>query len=274
MNRAILAAVLTLASAVPAAASAQGRSGDWSLSGNMSLVSDYRFRGVSQTYKLPAVQGGLDLGHSAGFYVGAWGSNVSGNQYFNGAGLELDLYAGYKIEITRVLGVDLGFIYYAFPGATNQFQTPVSGKRYDTTEIHAGVSIGRLNLKLNYSLSDYFAIRRTRVAANGTDIFPQETISSSGTWYADLSYTYPLTRALSISAHVGRLNVKDFSEASYTDYKVGLVLDAASLTWGLAYVGNSADDKLRGVYDVRAVSDGNLKSVSKDTVVFSIGKTF
>ena len=72
-----------------------------SFTANVSLVSDYRFRGVSQTFKQPAIQGGFDYVHSSGFYVGNWNSNVSGNSFTDGS-IEMDLYGGYKFNITPV----------------------------------------------------------------------------------------------------------------------------------------------------------------------------
>jgi hypothetical protein len=57
------------------------------LAGNLAIVSDYRFRGISQSYRLPAVQGGIDYAHESGFYLGNWNSSVSGNQFPNGASL-------------------------------------------------------------------------------------------------------------------------------------------------------------------------------------------
>ena len=51
------------------------------VTGNLSFVGDYRFRGISQTYTQPAVQAGVDYASNVGAYVGAWGSNVSGNQF-------------------------------------------------------------------------------------------------------------------------------------------------------------------------------------------------
>ena len=65
--------------------------------GNATLVSDYRFRGITQTFKLPAVQAGFDYAHSSGVYLGTWASNVSNNVYANGAGLEWDFYGGYQV---------------------------------------------------------------------------------------------------------------------------------------------------------------------------------
>ena len=46
------------------------------LGGSISLVSDYRARGVSQSREKPAVQGWIEYFHESGFYAGWWGSNV------------------------------------------------------------------------------------------------------------------------------------------------------------------------------------------------------
>jgi uncharacterized protein (TIGR02001 family) len=71
------------------------------LTGNLGLTSDYRFRGVSQTQNAPAVQGGIDYAHSSGLYIGNWNSSVSSQVYTAGAGVENDLYAGYKKEVLQ-----------------------------------------------------------------------------------------------------------------------------------------------------------------------------
>ena len=50
---------------------------DWTFSSNVGIFSQYVFRGISQTNERPAVQGGFDVSHKSGFYVGTWLSNVS-----------------------------------------------------------------------------------------------------------------------------------------------------------------------------------------------------
>ena len=90
MKRTILAASVALALAAPGITLAQqAAASDHTFTGNATLVSDYRFRGISQTFKLPAMQGGFDYAHSSGFYIGNWDADV-------GNGLENDLYFGYS----------------------------------------------------------------------------------------------------------------------------------------------------------------------------------
>ena len=104
------------------------------LTGNVTLVSDYRFRGVSQSYGQPAVQGGFDLTHGSGLYLGNWNSSVSSNSYNNGAGLEVDLYGGYRFALTKELGGDVGVLHYMYPGAKlNSASAAPTSNKYDNT---------------------------------------------------------------------------------------------------------------------------------------------
>ena len=103
------------------------------LSFNVGVVSDYRFRGMSQTSFKPALQGGVDFAHKSGAYVGAWASNVSWIKDYIGAKdgtTEVDLYGGYKGEIAKDLSFDIGVITYQYPGNTANKVTA-----YDTTTV-------------------------------------------------------------------------------------------------------------------------------------------
>ena len=246
------AAAIAMLTAVPTLAGAQAKP-EWSFTGNMSLVSDYRFRGISQTYKLPAIQGGFDLGHNAGFYAGTWASNVSGNQYPGGNGMELDLYGGYRFDVAKGVTLDLGFIYYAYPDAKT------GGKKFNTTELYGGISMGNLSAKLNYAISDNFGLN-----------------DSDGSYYLDVGYTHPLSKTTSFVLHVGHQSVSNGTrggapDPDYTDYKIGFTAEAVGLNWGIAYVGNNAKDR---AYTFTSAANASTKVVSSDTIVLSVGKTF
>ena len=85
------------------------------VSGSVALVSDYRFRGISQSNNGLAVQGGLTLNHETGLYGGFWASNLAGWGTFGGPNLELDLFAGYKLPVGAGT-LDVGGTFYQFPG--------------------------------------------------------------------------------------------------------------------------------------------------------------
>ena len=83
----------------------------YALTANVFLVSDYFFRGITQTWGEPAIRGGADFVHDSGFYVGTWASNVSGNQ-FAGGSIEWDFYGGYNYKINDDFSAGAGLYYY------------------------------------------------------------------------------------------------------------------------------------------------------------------
>lgn len=112
-----LSAVSVLALSVlatPAFAQEEGEAEEeLSLSGNVALVSDYRFRGVSFSGGDFALQGGIDLEHSSGFYVGTWASTIDANAGFGE--MELDVYGGWAGDVADGVSVDVGLLYYMYP---------------------------------------------------------------------------------------------------------------------------------------------------------------
>lgn len=90
------------------------------VSGSASITSDYRFRGVSQSDQEIAVQGGITVTHASGVYIGAWGSNLAGWGTFGGANLELDLIAGYKAKLADNATLDVGAVWYMYPGGADK----------------------------------------------------------------------------------------------------------------------------------------------------------
>lgn len=93
---------------------------DFTVSGNVAIVTDYRFRGVSLSGGDFAIQGGIDVAHSSGFYVGTWASSLDDG----GSGLgdmELDVYGGWSGDIASNLKLDAGLLYYIYPAKDQGF---------------------------------------------------------------------------------------------------------------------------------------------------------
>lgn len=88
-----------------------------SISANLSLTSNYVWRGMTQTKDSPAIQGGVDLDYD-GLYAGVWGSNVEFGDEKNS--LEADLYAGYRWELFGI-SYDAGYLHYAYPNMSNEY---------------------------------------------------------------------------------------------------------------------------------------------------------
>lgn len=262
---ALLGLTVTLAHADETAAP------EHTLTGNLSLNSDYRFRGVSQTWKLPAVQGGLDYGHRSGFYAGTWASNVSGNSYNNGAGLELDLYGGYKFGLGQDLTLDLGTLAYVYPGATlNSAPGVATDKKYTNVDLYAGLAAGAFSAKLSIAATDYFGLNSDTAAfAYFSSLAAQG--SSKGSAYLDLNYSFDLGQGLTLGTHLGHLKVRNYGELSYTDAKLSLAKEMFSLNWTAAVVGTNAKSEF---YQAGNAAGLDAKKLATTGLVLSVGKTF
>lgn len=249
MRKTLIATALAAASALPGIAAAQGSS-PHSLTGNMSIASDYRFRGISQTFQQPAIQGGIDYSHSSGFYVGNWNSNVSGISFVDGT-IEMDVYGGFKLPIGPVT-LDLGVLQYLYPNAE------AGGVDYDTTEVYIGASWKWFTAKYSVTLTDWFGVQ-----APGLD--------SEGSGYLDVSASFELAPKLALVAHIGSQTVENFKNLDYTDYKVGITYDLNGWILGAAYIDTDADDPF---YTMATSNAGKVKDLGEGTVVLSITKSF
>lgn len=244
MRKSILSAAVTAALLVPGLAAAQAAS---PITGNMSLVSDYRFRGLTQTFEEPALQGGFDYAHSSGIYLGNWNSSISDN-FYAGSPLEMDFYGGYK-GAAGPLGYDVGVLYYYYPGSNLAGVGTI-----DNLEVYAGVSWKFLSLKYFHAVSDFFG-------APNTD----------GSNYIDLSANFDLGQGWGVNGHVGHQKVKNASALDYTDYKIGITKDISGWVFGASFVDTDADS---AVYTFTNASSGKTVNVGDSTLVLSVSKTF
>jgi uncharacterized protein (TIGR02001 family) len=218
---------------------------DYTLTGNVTLATDYRFRGISQTNRNPALQGGFDFAHKSGFYLGNWNSNVN-SQFYNGANLEMDFYGGYK-GTAGAVGYDIGVIYYYYPGSGDAAGT----SKIDNTEIYFGASYGPFSAKYFHAVSDFFSVPDTK-----------------NSYYLDLGYTMDLGNGWGANAHVGYQKVKNIAgdAGKVTDYKLGLTKDLSGWLVGASYISTNRKNTF---FDPTSGKD-----IGKGTVVLSLGKTF
>lgn len=288
MRKSVLAAAVAAAFVSPVAvttanAQAAKPASPHTFTGNVSVVSDYRFRGVSQSYKQPALQGGFDYSHASGFYVGNWNSSVSGNTYNNGASLEMDFYGGWKTEFSNGIGLDIGGLYYYYPGSYYQSGIASGKKKYDNFELYLGLSYKWLSAKYSYATTDYFGLNSTALgglynavnasnAATG-DSTGTRTSDSKGSSYFELNAAYEVAPKWNLIGHVGYLSVKNYSALNYTDYKLGVTYDAGFATFGAALVGTNAKKDFYRAFENNGVATMG-KQISGDTLVVSISKTF
>ena len=268
---ATLCAVASAQTTAPAAGEAAAVAATPAVTGNFSLVSDYRFRGISQSWGLPAIQGGIDYTHASGFYLGNWNSSVSSNSYNNGASLEVDLYGGYRFEPVKGWAVDVGVLTYQYPGARlNSAPASPTGEKYDNTEIYLGLTQGPFNVKLSYALTDYFGLNSTTSGYAYWSALPARG-DSKGTSYLDLNYNTDLGSALTLGLHAGYTSVRNYSELSYADYKISLTKELGGFNLGLAVVATNADSTFYQAGNSAALDP---QKIGKTAAVLSVSKTF
>ena len=276
MRKSVLSVAVAAALAIPALAAAQAPAPAPSpITGNMTIASDYRFRGISQTYTGPAIQGGVDYAHASGLYLGNWNSNVSSILFSGGSGIEMDFYGGWKKSFGD-FGLDVGSIYYYYPNAEFNANTGSAGgsAKFDNWEVYIGGTWKWLSAKLYYALDDYFGLGNVQ-AGDGYFLHKDTGAplgakgDSNGTTYIDLGVTYPVSDKLSIVGHYGMLKVKNYGELDYNDWKVGATYDLNGWVFGAAYVDSDASSDWYYTFG----SKGN-KETGKSTVVFSVSKSF
>jgi uncharacterized protein (TIGR02001 family) len=215
------------------------------ISGNVALVSDYRFRGISQTGEDAAIQGGFDASFEPGFYLGTWASSVDFGDVDDGSGsygtMEIDYYAGWSGPIgDSDFGIDVGYTYYQYPGDT----VDPTG---DYQEFYLKGSWKDLTIGATYS-DDYYA-------------------ETGEFWYFAGDYSLTFAEDFSLGLHAG---YNDFDETgffatdedNYTDYSVSLGYNFKGVDLAVAWVGTDLDD-----------DDCWDTSYCDDTAVFSISKS-
>lgn len=195
---------------------------------NVGIVSDYAYRGWSQTDEKIALQGGFDYAHPSGLYAGVWGSSVSWLNDIETSkspnnSVEIDFYAGYKGSAGPI-GYDVGLLQYYYPGNYGSTWKSESGmKRPDTLEGYIGLSWEFVTFKYSYAFTNLFG------APN-----------SDGSQYLDLGVSHEVAPNLTLSAHVGRQKIEN--GVSYNDWKVGASTVLAGFSLGLFYVDTDVDD--------------------------------
>ncbi len=197
---------------------------------NVGAISDYRYRGISQTRLKPALQGGIDYANANGFYLGTWASTIKWiKDAYGDAGLEIDLYGGYKGEIAKDVTYDVGVLQYVYASAKTKLWD-ASYKDPNTTEIYGAVTYGPVTTKLSYSLTNLF----------GNYDFAGKK-DSKGSIYLDVSASFDVGGGLTLAPHVGYQKVVNITNASYTDYSLTLSKDFSGLAPSIALVGTTAN---------------------------------
>jgi uncharacterized protein (TIGR02001 family) len=249
-SKLLLAALATSSAAFAQTAPAAAES---AIAYNVGVVSEYRYRGISQTTGDPALQGGVDYTNTNGFYAGAWASTI---KWIKDAGsnakgpVELDLYGGYKFEAGG-LAYDVGYLRYEY---INNTYTKAGYSNANTDEVYGAATFGPATLKYSYAFSNLFGWN-----------------NSKGSTYWDLSATFDLGNGYSLVPHAGRQVVKNNVGANYTDIALTLNKDLGDgLSLSLAAISTNGKGNTGEAYR-GTVSDRNN---AKNTVVAGLKYSF
>ena len=212
------------------------------LSYNASVVTDYRYRGISQSRLDPALQGGLDYTHTpTGLYAGTWLSTIKWTKDAGGDGnVEWDIYGGKRGDLGNGVSYDVGGLYYFYP--SNGLPTSAN-----TFELYGQLGYGPAYIKYSNSMTNLFG-----------------TPDSKHSGYLDAGANIDAGNGLTVQLHVGRQDVRHNDAFSYTDYKLGVAKDLGIATISLAWVKTTTSA-------YRAPDGANL---GKSAAVLSLSKTF
>ncbi|WP_026107248.1 TorF family putative porin [Dyella ginsengisoli] len=242
------AAMMAAMVAMPAMADDAPQS---SVAGSVAVVNDYLFRGLSQTNWKPAVQPGIEYDHASGWYVGAWGSNISWlsdastDAAHISSSLELDFYTGFRGSFAGDWSYDVGLYEYYYPGSY-----PSGFTRPYTTEVYGSLGYKGVTLKYSHALTNLFGFA-----------------DSKNSGYVDLSYNVEFSPGWTLNLHAGHQDVKNVAGASYSDWKVGVTKAFDhGYSVSLGYYDTNAS---RSVY-----SNAYGHYVGRATGVLTLGKSF
>jgi uncharacterized protein (TIGR02001 family) len=229
---------------------------DYAVSYNVGVVSEYRYRGISQSRKNPALQFGADLAHKSGFYAGTWGSTIDWIKDSSTPGVaeakgpvELDVYAGYKGAINDAVTFDVGGLQYWYPG--NSYKN-ITGSNANTFELYGAVTVSVVTLKYSHSLTDLFG-----------------TPDSKGSGYIDLSAAFDLGNGFSLVPHIGQQRIRNVG--NYSDYSLTLAKDWDGLVLSAAVVGTNWKDKFGFEYQLPG---SGTRDLAGNAFVLGLKKNF
>ena len=217
----------------------------FTVTGNVTLITDYRFRGLTQSKGDVALQGGLNLNHSSGFYVGVWSSTIDGGlagttpALTGYGGAEVDLFGGFTKTLKSGVGFDLGLLYYYYPDHSKGFNT-------DFFEPYASI---------NYTMGPVNAKLGAAYAWGGQDGLNFTSGKDDNIYvYGELATGIPKT-PLTLKGHLGytsgSLGLVNLSSAddNYLDWSITAEAAIKHIKVGVSYVDTDISNA-KGVYTI------------------------
>jgi uncharacterized protein (TIGR02001 family) len=216
MQNNLKAAILAALFLAPAVSFAQEAEAESNFSWNFGAVSDYVFRGVSQSNREMAIQGGVDYAFGdSGVYVGSWASTVDFGEA-DAPDYEADFYIGYNTDLGEKFNLDVMAIRYTYYGEQNDFGS------IDYNEF-----ITKLEMKNVATLTVGY-----------TDDYGN---SGEDATYVNLGNSWDLGKDYSLNAGFGR--IYDDYNGSFNDWNVGVSKTLGHVEFGLNYYDTNLDER-------------------------------
>ncbi len=218
------------------------------VSGSGTIVSDYRFRGVSQSDKQLAVQGGITASHDSGFYVGTWASNLAGWGTFGGANMELDLIGGFRAALADHAILDVGLTWYMYPGGADNTDFAEAYAKLTGTAGAATLAAGAAYAPEQQAIGKWYNTGSD--AANGVYNHPGAKDDNLYLW-GDGALAVPGT-PITAKAHIGHSWGQDglgpnatavSPTGRYWDWSLGADVTYRNLTFNVSYIDTDISDR-------------------------------
>ena len=250
---------------------------DWTFPSSIGFVSDYIWRGQTQTWGKPAVQAGIEADHVSGFYAGIWGSNVS-SHWLPNANLETDWSVGFRNAFATDFKYDVGGTYIYYPGANFDKVGTASfpSSKLNSLELYASLGWKWFTVKGGYMPTKFYGWTVPNSGYSGA--FPGNpnavvTDSTNGSYYFMGSASYDVMPGVNLAGEVGRQTIANSTGLDWTWYKVGAT---KSFDGGWAvnafYTGTAGSTAYQNYMSFDNLSD--VKTIDKSKLVIGLSKSF
>ena len=274
-----------------AAPAAAAETPTWTFPSSISFVSDYIWRGQTQTWGNPAAQFGIEADHKSGFYAGFWASNVS-SHWLPNANVETDWSVGFRNTFLNDFKYDVGAVYIWYPdgdfnkaSAALNAGTPYAKSKLNTAEIYGSLGWKWFTVKAGANPTKFYGWNTNNSGSVPGDVnatgFAGDTnagVTGDTKWshYFMGSVSYDLPQGFNVAGEIGRQVIEESKGLDWTWYKVGVTknFEGTLAGWSVNafYTGTTGSDAYKGFHSFDAPTDH--KDIDSKKVVVGITKAF
>lgn len=249
------------------------------VTGSVTLVNDYIWRGQSQTWGRPALQVGIEANHTSGIYAGFWTSNVS-DQWMPGGHIETDFYTGYRSALSgswSEIHYDLNLLYAYYPGANFDqagFTPQLKSTQPNGLEASVAVSYKWLTLKTGRMLTSFYGwnTNNSPVGAFAGDPTAGVTGNTRGSWFIEANANYEFLPGWSVNGQIGHETIQHSHNLDWSYYKAGVTRSMGNWAANLSY---SASSELAAINNfVGLTGNGDTYDAMRPRVLLSVSRNF